>query len=146
MDPSSLCIGIDGATAQLDIVVRPSGAQWVTPNNEAGLRTLVARLQVLRPTLVVLEATGGRDVPLVAALAEAALPVAVVKARQVRDVARAIAQLAKTDVLDAQLLARFTEVVERSLRAVGACPACPSYPSFQQSCHPRCGQPQSPST
>jgi transposase len=118
MDPSSLYIGLDGATAQLDIAVRPSGAQWVTANDEAGLRTLVARLQVLRPTLVVLQVTGGREVPLVAALAQAALPVAVVNARQVRDVVRAIGQLAKTDALDAQVLARFTEVVHPTPRPV----------------------------
>src|ERR671932_715329 len=118
MDTSALYAGIDVAKAQLDIAVRPSGEQWTASNDEAGLTTLVARLQTLRPALVVLEATGGREVPLVAALAEAGLPVAVVNPRQVRDFARAIEQLAKTDALDAQLLARFAEVVRPTPRAL----------------------------
>jgi transposase len=118
MDTSALYIGIDVAKAQLDIAVRPSGEQWTAPHDEAGISTLVARLQALRPTLVVLEATGGREVPLVAALAEAAVPVAVVNPRQVRDFARAIGQLAKTDALDAQVLARFAEVVRPTPRPV----------------------------
>jgi transposase len=66
MHTSSLYIGIDVAKAQLDIAVRPSGEQWTATNDEAGISTLVARLHALRPTLVVLEATGGREVPLVA--------------------------------------------------------------------------------
>jgi transposase len=104
------------AKAQLDIAVRPSGEQWTATNDEAGITTLVARVQTLRPALVVLEATGGREVPLVAALAEAGLPVAVVNPRQVRDFARAIGQLAKTDALDARVLARFAEVVHPTPR------------------------------
>src|ERR687885_165557 len=116
MHPSSLDISIDVAKAQLDIAVRPSGEQWTATNDEAGVSTLVARLHALHPTLVVLEATGGREVPLVAALAEAAVPVAVVNPRQVRDFARAIGQLAKTDALDAQVLARFAEVVHPTPR------------------------------
>jgi transposase len=96
--------------------VRPSGEQWTATNDEAGITTLVARMQTLRPALIVLEATGGREVPLVAALAEAAVPVAVVNPRQVRDFARAIGQLAKTDALDAQVLARFAEVVHPTPR------------------------------
>jgi transposase len=116
MDTSALYAGIDVAKAQLDIAVRPSGEQWTASNDEAGLTTLVARLQTLRPALVVLEATGGREVPLVAALAEAGRPVAVVNPRQVRDFARAIGQLAKTDALDARVLARFAEVVHPTPR------------------------------
>src|ERR671933_2518444 len=118
MDTSALYAGIDVAKAQLDIAVRPSGEQWTTTNDEAGITTLVARVQPLRPALVVLEATGGREIPLAAALAEAGLPVAVVNPRQVRDFARAIGQLAKTDALDAQVLARFAEVVRPTPRAL----------------------------
>jgi transposase len=73
-------------------------------------------LHALRPTLVVLEATGGREVPLVTALAEAGLPVAVVNPRQVRAFAQASGQLATTDALDAQVLARFTAVVRPTPR------------------------------
>jgi transposase len=115
MDPSltphATFVGIDVAKAQLDIAVRPDGAQWIAPHDETGIRALVERLHPLSPTLVVLEATGGREVPVAAALAADGLAVAVVNPRQVRDFARAIGQLAKTDALDAQVLARFAEVV-----------------------------------
>jgi transposase len=109
-------IGIDVAKAQLDIAVRPSGEQWIAAHDAAGIAELVTRLQALAPTLVVLEATGGRELPLAAALATAGLAVAVVNPRQVRDFARAVGQLAKTDALDAQLLARFAEVVQPASR------------------------------
>ena len=112
----SCYIGIDVAKAQLDIAVRPSGAQWRIAHDERGIADLVGRVQALSPALVVLEATGGREVPLVAALAAAGVPVAVVNPRQVRDFARAIGQLAKTDALDAQVLARFAEVVQPTPR------------------------------
>jgi transposase len=116
MDATALYVGIDVAKAQLDIAVRPSGEQWTAPNDEVGITTLVARVQALRPTLVVLEATGGREVPVAVALATAGLAVAVVNPRQVRDFARAIGQLAKTDALDAQLLAHFAEGVRPTPR------------------------------
>jgi len=109
-------IGIDVAKAQLDLAVRPSGAQWVTTNDEAGIGEVLARVQPLQPTLIVLEATGGREIPVAAALAAAGLPVAVVNPRQVRDFARAIGQLAKTDALDAAVLARFAELVRPTPR------------------------------
>src|SRR5271166_4312455 len=104
-------VGIDVAKARLDIAVRPSGEQWVSATDAASLDELVGRLQALQPELIVLEATGGREGPTVAALAAAGLPVAVVNPRQVRDFARAIGQLAKTDVLDAQVLAHFSQVI-----------------------------------
>lgn len=111
MDTTPRCyVGIDGAKAQLDIAVRPDGSQWTVPNDEAGIADLVERLHPAAPTLVVLEATGGHEVAVAAALAAAGLAVAVVNPRQVRDFARAIGQLAKTDALDAQVLARFAEV------------------------------------
>ena len=109
-------VGIDVAKAQLDIAVRPSGEPWITPHTEEGIAHLVTRLQALHPTLIVLEATGGREVPVAAALASASLAVAVVNPRQVRAFARAVGQLAKTDALDAQLLARFAEVVRPTPR------------------------------
>jgi transposase len=102
---SAVYVGIDVAKAQLDIAMRPSAEQWVSPHDEEGIAALVARLQALRPTLIVLEATGGREALLAAALATADLAVAVVNPRQVRDFARAIGQLAKTDALDAQVRA-----------------------------------------
>jgi transposase len=103
--------GIDVAKAHLDLAERPLGTHTRHANDAAGIAASCDRLRALPPTLVVLEATGGLEVPLAAALAAAGLPVAVVNPRQVRDFARAVGQLAKTDALDAQLLARFAEVV-----------------------------------
>ncbi len=104
-------VGIDVAKAQLDVAVRPSGQQWVTATDSVSLDELVGRLQDLQPELIVLEATGGREAGVVAALAAAGLPLAVVNPRQVRDFARAVGQLAKSDVLDARVLAHFAQVI-----------------------------------
>ena len=98
-------IGIDVAKAQLDIALRPSGERWAIPNDASGVRTLVDRVQTRKPTLIVLEATGGLERAVASALATAGLPVVVVNPRQVRDFARATGQLAKTDALDARALA-----------------------------------------
>jgi transposase len=111
-------VGIDVAKAQFDIAVRPSGEQWTAAHDEPGIATLVGRLVARAPTLVVLEATGGREVGLVAALVAAGVAVAVVNPRQVRRFAQAVGQLAKTDALDAQLLARFADVVRPDPRPV----------------------------
>ena len=114
--PIPITVGIDVAKAQLDVAVRPTGEQWQAPNDEHGVAALVERLTRLVPTLVVLEATGGLERLAAAALAAAELPVAVVNPRQVRAFAKAVGQLAKTDALDAQLLARFGEAVRPSPR------------------------------
>lgn len=108
---AAVFVGIDVAKAYLDVAVRPSGVHERLANDEAGVAQLVDHLRAMRPTLVVLEATGGLEVPLTAALATVGLAVAVVNPRQVRDFAKAVGQLAKTDALDAHLLARFAEVV-----------------------------------
>jgi len=112
MSSTPVTVGIDVAKATLEIAVRPSGEQWQVPNDEAGITALIARLQPLAPRLIVLEASGGWEVLAASSLAEAGLPVAVVNPRQVRDFAKAIGRLAKTDTLDAQVLARFAEVVQ----------------------------------
>jgi transposase len=109
--PAPVTVGLDVAKAHLDVAVRPTGVQWRAPNDAAGVAALVDRLAPLAPALVVLEATGGLERLAAAALAAAGLPVAVVNPRQVRDFAKAVGQLAKTDALDAQLLARFAEAV-----------------------------------
>jgi transposase len=106
-----LFIGIDVAKAQLEFACRPSGETGTVPNADEGIRELVTRCQALTPTLMVLEATGGYEAALVAALATAGLPVVVANPRQVRDFAKATGQLAKTDALDAQVLALFAERV-----------------------------------
>ncbi len=102
-------VGIDVSKARLDVAVRPSGEVFSLTNAEDGFATLVGRLKPLEPKLVVIEATGGYQSPLVAALTVAGIPVAVVNPRQVRDFGRASGQLAKTDVLDALVIARFAE-------------------------------------
>ena len=104
-------VGIDVAKARLAVATRPAGEPWQVPNDAAGVAALAARLVALAPALVVLEATGGLERLVAAALVAAGLPVAVVNPRQVRDFARAVGQLAKTDALDAALLARFAEAV-----------------------------------
>jgi transposase len=109
-------VGLDVAKARLDIAVRPSGEQWASATDAVSLEDLVGRLHARQPELTVLEATGGREGATVAALAAAGLPVAVVNPRQVRDFARAIGQLAKTDALDAQLLAHFAQVIHPTPR------------------------------
>ncbi len=109
-------VGIDVSKARLDVALRPSGEAFTVPHAPEGIAALVARLQACRPTLIVLEATGGLEQPLVVALAAAPLPVVVVNARQVRDFARATGRLAKTDTLDARILAHFAEAVQPQVR------------------------------
>jgi transposase len=104
-------VGIDVSKRHLDVAVRPSNEVFRVVNGDAGIGTLVERLKVLAPTLVVLEATGGFEQPIVAALALAAIPMAVVNPRQARDFAKAIGRLAKTDAIDASVLAQFADVV-----------------------------------
>src|SRR5437867_5580323 len=109
-------VGIDVAKAQLDIALRPTGERWTVPNDPHGCVTLVERLQTVHPTLIVLEATGGLERAVTAALATAGLPVVVVNPRQARDFARATGQLAKTDALDARALAHFADVIRPTPR------------------------------
>lgn len=105
-------VGIDVSKATLDVAVRPSGAAWQVANAPAAVDALAERLAALRPAVVVLEATGGYEHAVVAALAAARVPVVVANPRQVRDFGRAIGQLAKTDEIDAALLAQFGERVQ----------------------------------
>lgn len=109
-------VGIDVAKQHLDIHVRPTDERFRLLRDEAGLGNLVERLRCLGPVLVVLEATGGYEVPVAAALGSAGLPVAVVNPRQIRDFARATGQLAKTDTLDALIIALFAEAVQPEAR------------------------------
>ena len=102
-------VGIDVAKAELVVHLRPADTLWTVPNAEAGIRALVERLGGEAPALIVLEATGGYELAVAAALAAAALPVAVVNARQVRRFAQAVGELAKTDRIDARILSLFAE-------------------------------------
>ena len=116
MEQEATYVGVDVAKAQLDVAVRPSGDKWDVSHDEAGVRQLASRLKSLEPVMVLLEASGGLELPLVAALAAEAVPVVVVNPRQVRDFARATGKLAKTDALDAAVLAHFAEVVKPPVR------------------------------
>jgi transposase len=109
-------VGIDVAKAELVVSVLPSAERFTVANDDQGVGTLVDRLRSLSPQLVVLEATGGYELLAVASLATAALPVIVVNPRQVRDFAKATGQLAKTDRINADILARFADVVRPALR------------------------------
>lgn len=105
-------VGLDVSKDRVDAHVQPTGDRFAVGTDEAALATLVTRVSAWSPTLVVLEATGGYEIPVTAALANAGLPVAVVNPRQIRDYARATGQLAKTDALDARAIARFAEAVQ----------------------------------
>ena len=84
MGQEGIYVGIDVAKAKVDVAVRPTGERWEVPRDEAGIPQLVSEMKTLGPSLVLLEATGGLELPLVAALAAEALPVVVVNPRQVR--------------------------------------------------------------
>lgn len=113
---TQIYVGIDVSKTKLDSATRPTRQQWQNDNDPAGISELVSRLQELKPVLIVLEATGGLEQPLVAALQVAELPVAVVNPRQTRDFAKASGQLAKTDQLDADNLAHFAQAVQPEAR------------------------------
>ena len=109
MDREGIYVGIDVAKAQVDVAVRPVDERWTVSHDDARIRQLVSQLKTLEPVMVLLEASGGFELPLVAALATEAVPVVVVNPRQVRDFARATGKLAKTDALDAEVLAHFAK-------------------------------------
>ena len=116
MTDSPAYIGVDVAKDRLDVHCMPAGAAFAVANDPAGVADLVARLRPLAPALVVLEATGGFEHPVAAALALAGLPAAVVNPRQARDFARATGRLAKTDRIDAAALALFAQRVRPPVR------------------------------
>ncbi len=116
MKQEAIYAGIDVAKDRLDVALRPSGSGWSVAYDQAGVSALVSELQSLAPSAVVLESTGGLELPLAGALAAAALPVVVINPRQVRDFAKATGRLAKTDALDAQVLAHFAEAVRPPVR------------------------------
>ena len=109
-------VGIDVSKSQLDIAVRPDNKKWSAVNAEADIARLVEKLRELSPQVIVIEATGGMEMPLVASLSQARMPVVVVNPRQVRDFAKAVGRLAKTDRIDAEILAHFGEAVKPEVR------------------------------
>lgn len=114
----SVFVGIDVSKATLDIAIRPLGRRESIANEDTPIEELIKRLSKLRVTLLVVEATGGVERRIVRALAAAELPVIVVNPRQVRDFAKATGRLAKTDQIDAEILAHFGEAVRPALRTL----------------------------
>lgn len=118
MSETKIFVGVDVSKARLDVAVRPSGDMLTVRHDESGIAGLIMRLQAWQPTAVVLEATGDLECTVVSALAAAGLPVHVVNPRHVREFARATGRLAKTDALDAQILAQFGEVLRPAPRSL----------------------------
>ncbi len=112
----SITVGIDVSKDRLDVAVRPSGESFAVERNAAGLERLTARLSELSPYIVALEATGGFETVAAAALAAAGLPVVVVNPAQIRAFAKAIGRRAKTDPIDAAVIAHFAEATKPELR------------------------------
>lgn len=111
-----IAVGIDVSKDRLDVAVRPSGEMFAVDRNGRGIDRLIERLRTLSPAVIALEATGGFEVIVAAGLAGAALPVVVVNPAQVRAFAKAIGQRAKTDPIDAGVIARFAEATRPELR------------------------------
>jgi len=109
-------VGVDVSKDRLDVAVLPSGESWSTANQDEDIQSLVKQIRSLKPELIVLEATARLELPLAVALAAKGLPVAIVNPRQVREFARASNILAKTDRIDAQVLARFGEKMRPEVR------------------------------
>ena len=117
MEAHTTCVvGIDVAKATLDIHILPSGEAFSTPRDPAAINALAKRLHHLKPTRIVLEATGGLETVVTSTLGLAGLPVVAVNPRQIRDFARACGRLAKTDRLDAKIIALFAERIQPDLR------------------------------
>lgn len=117
-EAAGIFIGIDVSKARLDVAVHDPASSWQADNSDTGIAAAVARLAALRPQLIVLEATGGFELRLVAALLHARLPTAVINPRRARDFARATGQLAKTDKLDARVLAHLAASLRPTIRTL----------------------------
>lgn len=109
-------VGIDVSKDRLDVSIRPGGERFAVSRDEAGLTDLVKRLQAVEPELVVLEATGGYEQVVLAALVSTGFPAVAVNPQQVRNFARAIGQRAKSDPIDAEVIAHFGEAIRPALR------------------------------
>jgi transposase len=118
MSDPTIVIGIDVSKDRVSIATHPTGETWESDTTPDALEQLVARLAASRPTLIVLEATGGYERPVVGACGAAQLPVAVVNPRQVRAFAQALGRTAKTDAIDAHLLADFGARLQPAARPV----------------------------
>jgi transposase len=111
-------VGVDVSKRELVVAARPSGERFIVENNDSGVSKLIQRMKQMKPERIVFEASGGYEVAAVAALARADLPVIVANARQVRQFAQAVGRLAKTDGIDADVIAQFGEAVKPVQRAL----------------------------
>lgn len=107
-------VGIDVSKDTMEVAVHGEKHHWSFSSDEAGISKIVSKFMEISPELVVLEATGGFEVPLAAELAVTKIPTAVVNPRQIRDFAKSVGMLAKTDILDARIIARFAAAVQPS--------------------------------
>lgn len=111
MEVPLIFVGIDVCKAQLDVAIRPTAQILSVSNDRAGIKTLIKHIEKLRPNLVVLESTGGLERQVMTALIGAEIPVVMVNPRQVRDFAKSTGQLAKTDRIDAAILAHYADAI-----------------------------------
>jgi transposase len=117
---ATMFVGIDVSKDRLDVHLRPAGEAFSVARDSDGVEALTTRLHDLSPALIVLEATGGFETVVAAGLAAAGLPLAVINPRQIRDFARATGRLAKTDPIDAAVIAHFAEAVKPQARPVAS--------------------------
>jgi transposase len=115
---SRVSVGIDVSKSRLDIAVHETAETWPSTNDSSGCAALVTKLKLMKPTSIVLEATGGFETLVTATLSAADLPIIVVNPRQVRDFAKATGELAKTDRIDCRVLAHFAAAIDPPLRPV----------------------------
>lgn len=118
MEAQGVAVGIDVSKAEFAIAIHPSGERWTSQTTADGIDDVVRRLLSVSPTVIVVEATGGYERALVAACAAALLPVAVVNPRHVRAFAQALGRTAKTDAIDADVLALFGARVQPAVRPI----------------------------
>ena len=111
-------VGIDVCQKNLDVYIRPLSQLFQVTNNEAGIGKLVQTFKKIQPELIVLEATGGMEIDAAIKLTGAGLAVAVINPRQARDFAKATGQLAKTDAIDAKVLAHFADAIRPQVRQI----------------------------
>jgi transposase len=111
-------VGIDVSKHRLDVAIRPAAERFRVENSEAGLTELLKRLRKVECDRIVVEPSGGYELQLVRSLAQAKLPVVVINARQIRQFAQATERLAKTDDIDADVLAHFAEAIQPEIRAL----------------------------
>lgn len=111
-------VGIDVCQKYLDVYIRPSGKLFQLTNDEFGIAELIQTLKEIKPELIVLEATGGMELNAAIELTQAEFAVAIINPRQVRDFAKATGQLAKTDAIDAKILAHFADAIRPQVREI----------------------------